>query len=76
MPSSSLFVALLAITGLPIVVFPVDATAQELNEPGEDVGPSKIADVAATIDPGSYVRVTWNRGRRDVGKLQLPVGRS
>lgn len=72
LPSGKLIVALLAITGLSMVVIPVDALAQELDEPDESAGASAIADLAATIDSGSYVRVTWDRGRRDVGKLQLP----
>lgn len=64
--------SLLAIAGLSIVVLPVGAMAQEGDEPDQTDGAPAIADLAATIDPGSYVRVAWDRGRRDMGKLQLP----
>lgn len=64
-------IALLAIAGLSGLVLPVDAMAQERDEPGEGAGAPTVADLAATIDPGSYVRVTWDRGR-EIGRLQLP----
>lgn len=71
-PSGMRILAHIAVAGLSTVVLPVAAPAQESDEPQESAGAPAIADVAAAIDPGSYVRVTWDRGRRDVGKLQPP----
>lgn len=71
-PPRRLNFALLAITGLSIVVDPADTMAQEPGEPDEGAGAPAIADLTAAIDSGSYVRFTWGSDRRDMGKLQLP----
>lgn len=71
-PSGTLVVTFLAMTGLSIVA-PVDAMAQEGAEPNHANEAPAIADLAATIEPGSYVRVTRDDGRRDMGRLLLPA---
>lgn len=69
-PTVRLIVAM-AIAGLSSLVLPPASTAQERDEPREGAGASTVEDLTATIDPRSYVRVAWDRGR-EMGKLQLP----
>lgn len=69
LPTGNTIVAL-SMAAFSSLVLPPAAAAQERDEPGEGAGAPMVADLAAKIEPDSYVRVTWDRGR-EIGKLQL-----